>query len=78
MTSSTSTSQSKLRLVCPHCGSADFREEAVGHCNFDVTYYADGTYDVRSDEEWETDTWTNFCHGCRAYLRFDQLVEEGV
>jgi hypothetical protein len=33
-------------------------------------------WDLRGDDEWETDTWPNECNACGTSLTFDQLVAE--
>lgn len=66
----------RVRLVCPECGSPDLAEEAYGSRRFDVTYYADGSYEDHSGSDWETDSWQNECNGCGASLTYDCLVPE--
>ena len=67
---------SRPRLVCPHCGSPDLVELAYGRRRFSVTYYADGSYDDRSGDEWDVETWLNECTSCGADLLYDELVAE--
>lgn len=64
------------RLVCHECGSADLIEHTSGHREFSVTYYVDGSWDDRSGDAWEVDTWDNSCNDCGADLAYDQLVAE--
>jgi hypothetical protein len=56
--------------------SPDLVEDALGRRRFEVAYYADGTYDIRSGDEWKTETWSNECNSCGADLRFDRLLVE--
>lgn len=73
---STRTSSARQRQVCPICGSADLVEIAFGQREVSVTYYTDGTWDDRTHDEWEVDTWLNRCNACGADLLYDQLVPE--
>lgn len=72
------TSPARERQVCPHCGSADLVEIAYGRREFAVTYYTDGSFEDRSGDEWDVETWENGCNNCGSELRYDELVPEST
>lgn len=67
-------------MVCPHCGSPDLVEEAVGSRTFAVTYFSDGSSIERSGDEWDLVLRPGrlTCDGCSARLVYAELVEESA